>query len=498
MNRRTFLKIGTTATVATTLGDLRTAASEFPEATVAKLPRWRGFNLLEKFNSSKSGAFVESDFEWLTSWGFNFTRLPMDYRCWSKTPGGDFEEATMADIDQAVAWGKQYNIHININFHRAPGYCVNQPKEIGDLWNEPASQEEFARQWGIFAKRYAKVPGRQLSFDLVNEPSGVTGPKYASALKPAIDAIKAADPERLIITDGLAFGSTPVQELIPFEIAQSTHVYEPMEVTHFRASWIPGSDKLPLPVWPVPKRINNYLYGPDKPDFQGPLTLQVQCPQATQFGLHVDEVSHEAGLVVKADGALVFQQLLKPGPGAGDWKQSVANHAGGYYARYDREYSAAIPAGTREIEVSLDRGDWLTFTALRINGAVVQVSDKHWGQKQDVFILDSQGAHPQTPGFTCSKETLWNDRIKPWLNLKTKGVGVHVGEWGVFNRTPQAVALAWMKDCLENWQKAGFGWALWNFCGSFGILDSDRADMNYEGFKGHKLDRQMLELLRTY
>jgi len=43
----------------------------------------------------------------------------------------------------------------------------------------------------------------------------------------------------------------------------------------------------------------------------------------------------------------------------------------------------------------------------------------------------------------------------------------------------------------------GWGWALWGFRGSFGFIDSQRADAQYENWKGHQLDRAMLELLRT-
>jgi endoglucanase len=73
-----------------------------------------------------------------------------------------------------------------------------------------------------------------------------------------------------------------------------------------------------------------------------------------------------------------------------------------------------------------------------------------------------------------------------------------VGEWGSFSYTPHDVTLRWMRDCLTNWKKAGFGWALWNFRGSFGILDSNRKDVAYEDFQGHKLDRKMLDLLRAF
>ena len=55
-----------------------------------------------------------------------------------------------------------------------------------------------------------------------------------------------------------------------------------------------------------------------------------------------------------------------------------------------------------------------------------------------------------------------------------------------------------MEDCLSLWKEAGWGWSLWNFRGDFGILNSGRTDVQYENFKGEKLDRQMLELLRKY
>jgi endoglucanase len=94
------------------------------------------------------------------------------------------------------------------------------------------------------------------------------------------------------------------------------------------------------------------------------------------------------------------------------------------------------------------------------------------------------------------KQVLRAERIQPWKEIQRQGVGVHVGEWGVFNRTPHAVALAFMRDYLDLWREAGWGWALWNLRGSFGVLDSQREDVNYEDFRGHKLDRRMLEVLR--
>jgi endoglucanase len=109
-------------------------------------------------------------------------------------------------------------------------------------------------------------------------------------------------------------------------------------------------------------------------------------------------------------------------------------------------------------------------------------------------------AWPLKSGWSgmVTKEKLRQDLIEPWGALERKGVGVHVGEFGFYIHTPHAVGMAWMKDCLELWKEKGWGWALWNLRGEFGVLDSGRTDVKYEGFRGHKLDRDMLGLLQSY
>jgi hypothetical protein len=58
--------------------------------------------------------------------------------------------------------------------------------------------------------------------------------------------------------------------------------------------------------------------------------------------------------------------------------------------------------------------------------------------------------------------------------------------------------LAWLRDVLEILKTHGIGLALWNLRGSFGVVDSDRKDVEYEDFYGHKLDRKLLELLQEF
>ncbi len=98
-------------------------------------------------------------------------------------------------------------------------------------------------------------------------------------------------------------------------------------------------------------------------------------------------------------------------------------------------------------------------------------------------------------GRVWNRETLRQELIVKWEPLMRLGVPIHVGEWGCFNRTPHDVTLAWMTDLLALWREAGWGWAMWNLRGAFGVVDSGRADVQYEQFRGHQLDRRMLELL---
>jgi endoglucanase len=359
MNRREFLQ--TTAalalsTAATPL--LPLGAAEKPSPTAQHLPRWRGFNLLEKFVHQRRGnpPFQESDFAVMADWGFDFARLPLSYLCW--TDPNDWltlREEDLKDIDAAVELGHKHGVHINLNFHRAPGYCVNPPKEPLDLWQDEKALDACAVHWGHFAKRYRSIPNDRLSFDLLNEPADVPEASYVRVVEHLVAAIRAQDPHRLIIADGLRWGRDPVHGLAGLGIAQSTRGYDPMEVSHYQAGWIHGSDKWPAPTWPL-----------------------------------------------------------------------------------------------------------------------------------------NRGQHG-----TTNKDTLRKERIQPWKQLEQKHVGIHVGEWGAFNKTPHAVALAWMRDCLDLWKEAGWGWSLWNLRGGFGVLDSQRADVKYEEFRGHLLDREMLKVLQA-
>jgi aryl-phospho-beta-D-glucosidase BglC (GH1 family) len=464
--------------------------------------RWHGFNLLEKFTLRGNAPFKEEDFKWIAELGFNFVRLPVDYRCY--TEEGDwlkFQENVLREIDQAIAFGEKYGIHVCLNLHRAPGYCINPPAEPRDLWTDPAALDAFVAHWTMFARRYRDIPAARLSFNLLNEPTRNTREAYLRVNRRAIEAIHAVDPRRLIIVDGNSVGRDPTPEFVAYDqVVQATRGYTPSVISHYKASWMKGADTWPEPTWPLPT-LAGHLYGPTKPELRSPLVLQGDFPAGTTFILAVAQVSVKAKVRATTDGATIAETVFDPGADPGKWL-AVKSDAKWVFHRpaLPMALSLTLPRTAREVAFQCMDGDWLEFATLSVQrpGAVARITgtDSTWGVRQTAHAVTASGALLPPEGVAPNQSLV--DYLKPWREMAARGETVFVGEWGCHNRTPHPVALAWMRSWLDLWREARFGWAVWNFRGSFGVLDSGRTDVAYEDWHGHKLDREMLTLLQQY
>jgi aryl-phospho-beta-D-glucosidase BglC (GH1 family) len=351
-----------------------------------KLPRWRGFNILNYFSPSRyvhNPDFIsatEQDFKWMADWGFDFIRIPMAYPSYLNydpnsgrdiTPEEtvDFREEAVDSVEQIVYLAHKYNLHVSLNLHRAPGFCINAGfHEPFNLWKDEAAQNAFYQHWEMWAKRFKDVSPEKLSFDLVNEPCfkedmndqfsparPIPGELYRKVAMQCLDVIKKYNADRIVIADGNNGGSLVIPELTDLPLGQSCRGYYPHYISHYRASWVwKNPDDAPMPIWP--------------------------------------------GMI---DGK-----------------------------RFDRQ------------------------------------------------VLE--------------------EFYRPWTDLVKQGVGVHCGECGCYRETPHHVFLAWFEDLLQILTSHQIGWALWNFRGDFGVLDSGRKDVVYEDWHGHQLDRKLLNLLQKF
>ena len=372
---------------------------------LAKNPTWYGFNLLEYFSTDpdwmkyfpykNDGMFLEDDFRWIRDWGFNWVRLPMDYRFWTDSQDLlKIREDKVVPIDRAIRLGEKCGVHVNLCLHRAPGYSIldtldeavtgiHVTKEKSSLFADPKMLDAFVHQWTYFADRYKGISSEKLSFNLVNEPivtptavemeelnkakpesqnslrgelSKRHAADYTRVARAAIEGISKHDPQRLIVTDGYNGGTAVISDLFETGVLQSCHTYHPVQLTHYQCEWARGilTGAEPVPTWP-----------------------------------------------------------LKDGKGV----------------------------------VTVDRAE-------------VARTFRTWG------------------------------------DLAALGVPIHFGEMGCYKHTPPEVVLAWFDDTLSVLNDLHTGWALWNFRGPFGILDTQRFGTKFEDWHGHQLDRALLNLLQ--
>lgn len=218
--------------------------------------RWRGFNLLGMFRKDpvdwrSPGRFDEREFRWLHDWGFNFARLPLDYHYWIKNGDwNEIDEAAVRRIDEAIGYARKWGVHVQLCFHRAPGFCVNPPKEPVDLFEDAGAQRAFAKHWRFFARRYRGIPNDALSFNLFNEPDMVAAEKVERIMAMLTRMIREEDPERFIVADGRRWGREPLKAPEgPALFGQAVHCYDPFDITHYRMANHPGSKS--LPDWPM-------------------------------------------------------------------------------------------------------------------------------------------------------------------------------------------------------------------------------------------------------
>ena len=210
--------------------------------------------------------------------------------------------------------------------------------------------------------------------------------------------------------------------------------------------------------------------------------------------------------MVEADGKQVFQKQFQCGPGKGEWKKAEFKPQWQIYQNlFDRDYTAAIPADTRQVRIRVADGDWLQIGQIGLKPAGTDA--KETVARTSAGVRQAAAPFRYAPGVPGGpfaglpmqdRAWLWKTCIEPWKEAEAQGHRRHGRRMGRYNKTPHDVVLRWAEDCLANWQKAGWGWAMWNFRGSIGVLDSGRSDVHYEDFEGHKLDRKLLDLLQRY
>jgi len=263
-DRRDFIKKAAIITgVASLAGNSAFAATHIVNKKHNILPKWKGFNLTDFFSPTPNKNRItttEDQFKWMADWGFDFVRIPMAYPFYldidpSKdiTPDQvyNINEEALEKVDMLVFIAHKYNLHVSMNLHRAPGYCINAGfHEPFNLWKDKKAQKAFYWHWEMWSKRYKNISRKKISFDLLNEPAMiedmnnqhskktiVPGDLYAKVAQKAAKTIWKQNPDHLVIADGNQVGSKVIPEIAHLPIAQSCRGYYPGIISHYKAPW---------------------------------------------------------------------------------------------------------------------------------------------------------------------------------------------------------------------------------------------------------------------
>jgi aryl-phospho-beta-D-glucosidase BglC (GH1 family) len=278
-DRRIFIRNTALTAAAVTLSGKAAFGSILHAPAKNLLPRWKGFNLLDYFSPSPGrnqdpGRTTEDDFRWMTDWGFDFVRLPIAYPRYlsfdrtkqiTKEDVYKIDEKVVEEIEQLVYTAQKHNLHVSINLHRAPGYCINAGfNEPFNLWKDKEAQDAFNFHWGMWAKRFKNISRDKISFDLLNEPafredmndqfsksSVLPGELYRKVAEGAVKAIRAENANHLVIADGNNVGNDVTPELFELKVGQSCRGYFPHYISHYQAPWVwKDPSQAPTPAWP--------------------------------------------------------------------------------------------------------------------------------------------------------------------------------------------------------------------------------------------------------
>lgn len=257
MKRRAFLKASAVAALA--------SASPPPLLASKQLPTWRGFNLVELYNENTLDKFYETDFQLIKEWGFNYIRIPMNYRAYTDPKNWeDINESFFKIyVDRCIELSQKYNLHVTLNLHRIPGYCINrrdlEPHDLFDIKDSESRGKALRAakiHWAFIANRYKSISPETLSFNPINEPPNFIAESslqiYSDVISNLIQEIHRENNGRQIILDGLNAGTRYYN---PFRdnnnLIFSTRGYNPAQLTHYRADFAkPKTDYSSL-TWPL-------------------------------------------------------------------------------------------------------------------------------------------------------------------------------------------------------------------------------------------------------
>lgn len=231
----------------------------------------KGVNIGNNWEAPPDGGWRvkhdNGDIDRIAGEGFDHIRVPVAWNYHMHDDGGRLtvDQALFDELDPFLSHALELHMRVILNWHSFDAFC-----------KDPAGHRaEFVRCWDVIARHYAHWPAA-LMFELLNEPcQALDTPTVSSCYVPAIAAIRASNPSRILLASPGNWAS--IGELgrlrLPDgddRIIVSVHSYEPFYFSHQQAGWAglqalrgivyPGPPPAPVPL-PEAMKDNHGLAG---------------------------------------------------------------------------------------------------------------------------------------------------------------------------------------------------------------------------------------------
>jgi hypothetical protein len=224
--------------------DFLNKQSDLPDCSNQFLPQWKG--LMTPFmmhptstanDRDTDDILTQADIQIIKEAGFNYIGLNIGFASLQEPfyHGGMVNESQLEYLDQVLAWCIQNDIHAEIRCNTPScsgdwGLVVDDFEKIEHMDNvmftDASIRDDFAAFWQMLARRYADIPNKYLSFNLLCEPEVHSDREYVETFGTIVDAVRKESPDRCIVAD-IHDGSLTGEGMAALGVALSYHIYEP-------------------------------------------------------------------------------------------------------------------------------------------------------------------------------------------------------------------------------------------------------------------------------
>lgn len=527
--------------------ELLEKSSANPTVTSEEHPRWTGFVLGYGYKGSLDTSARE--IELTAEWGFNSARVMIHYETLFSADAQTVDLNALMELDKLVAAAIEEGIHLNLCLNALPGRWagINENYETTgdfDLFINPEKQAQALRIYKALATRYKDVSNYNFSLTPYWEPLNKnlsTGLPFedfdaqdvAAFTSVALDAIRAEDPDRLIIYEPTPVTHGDVSQFLPdiiptkeaadekgnaiisYNACETPFVYACMTATDGKHI-DDMNTSMDLPNYP------NYIYSVAS-HLTGDNTLTINgfLPAGTTVDLYLEKSYGSGTLEIRADGQSLYTEELT------EQEYQVGERLSGLYpyATSDKQISLTLETDVQALVISAERGADICGISLTLPEEYAR-ERWYYAQAYDVFLgkEEQEGVAKRTTSrillspndtehgrtvtihedLSYTSDHVWQEASTDTVSTWAKDINEFDGncvirfERGTFSGVTMSNLKAYYADLLQSYEDYGFSWWSndWWLITSQNNVIAEKTTVEYAGYEHFNLE--LLQFLQQY